>query len=104
MTLAKIYIKETNVKNRVCNCYFGVLIKAKKVAYKNILIDQKNYKDWTIYFNSYYDHRKSIIRLSLYYHDSMGKIEEKREEKMYLMFNNNRITSCLKLVKIMLET
>ena len=103
MTLAKINIKEIIVKNRVYNCYFGVLIKAKKVAYKNILIDQKNYKDWTIYFNSY-DHRKSIIRLSLYYHDLMGKIEEKREGKMYLMFNNNRITSCLRLVKIMLET
>ena len=66
-------------------------------------MDQKNYKDWTISFNSY-DHRKSIIRLSLYYRDLMGKTEEKREGKMYLMFNNNRITSCLRLVKIMLET
>ena len=43
-------IQEINIKNRVYNYHFDNLVKAKKLETKNILIDEKNYKDLTIYF------------------------------------------------------
>ena len=42
-------IKDINTKNRIYNCYFGSLIKAKMLETKNSLIDEKNYKDLVIY-------------------------------------------------------
>ena len=42
---------------------------------KNILIDEKKYKDLTIYFDRY-DYGKSIKMSILCYHKLMGKSEE----------------------------
>ena len=39
-----------NIKNQVYNCYFDNLVKTKKLETKNILIDQKHYKDLVVYF------------------------------------------------------
>ena len=49
----KIYIQETNIKNRICNYHFGNLVKGEKTEIKIILIDEKNSKDFTIYFTRY---------------------------------------------------
>ena len=48
-----MHIKEINIKNRVYNYYFDYLIKGKKNRNKNILIDEKNYKELIIYFYRY---------------------------------------------------
>ena len=48
-----MHVKEINIKNRVYYYYFYHLIKAKKLKTKNILIDEKNYKDLVIYFARY---------------------------------------------------
>ena len=45
-----MHVKEINIKNRVYNCHFDNLIKAKKLETKNIFIVAKNYKDLVIYF------------------------------------------------------
>ena len=89
----KMYTKEINIKNIVCNYYFDILMKAKKLDTKNIVIDQKNYKDFTVYFTRY-DSRKSIVE-SLYYHELMGKIEGKCEGKIHLMLNDNILKKVL---------
>ena len=54
----------------------------KKLETKNILIDQKDYKDFTIYFSRYV-HGKSIKMLSLHYHESMGKINENEGKNIF---------------------
>ena len=71
----KIHIKKINIKNQVCNYYFDNLVKAKKSETKNVSIDEKNYKDLTIYIIRYI-HSKSIKMFSLHYHELMGKIKE----------------------------
>ena len=70
-----IAYQEVNIKNRVHNYYFDNLIKAKKIETKNILIDEKNYNYFLIYFTKYV-YRKSRKMLSLHYHELMKKIEE----------------------------
>ena len=47
----KMHISKINIRMQVCNCYFNNLIKAKKLEPRNILIDEKNYKDLVNYFN-----------------------------------------------------
>ena len=44
-----MHIQEINIKNRVYNYHFDSLAKAKKLETKNILIDEKNYKDLPIF-------------------------------------------------------
>ena len=39
-----------NIKNQVFNYYFGNALKVKKLETRNILIDEKNYRDLMIYF------------------------------------------------------
>ena len=77
-----MHFKEINIKNRFYDYYFDYLIKAKKTETKNILIDEKNCKDLFLYFTRY-DIGKSITMLSLYYHKSMGKIEEHKRKKVF---------------------
>ena len=48
-----MHIQEINIKSRVYRYYFDNLVKPKKLETKNILIDEKNYKDLTIYFTKY---------------------------------------------------
>ena len=79
-------MQEINIKNRVYNYNFDNLVKVKKIETKNNLIDEKNYKDITIYFTRYV-HSKSIKMVSLQYHELMGKIQE-QEGKKYLMVND----------------
>ena len=69
-----MHIKEINIKNRVYNC-FDNIIKPKKLATKNILIDKKNYKDLVIYFTRC-DGDKSVRILCLNYNKLMEAIEE----------------------------
>ena len=62
----KIHINEINIKNKLYNYYFDNLVKGKQLETKNILIDEKNYKDVTIYFTRYV-HKKAIKMLHLHY-------------------------------------
>ena len=64
--LYKMHFKQINIKNKVHN-YYDNLTKAEKFETKNILIDEKNYKNLIIYL-ARYDHKKSTKMLSLYYH------------------------------------
>ena len=60
VNIYKMQFKEINIKNRLYKYYFDYLIKAKKkIETKNILINEKNYKDLIIY-STRYDCRKSI--------------------------------------------
>ena len=54
-----MHINKINITNQVFNCFFNNSIKAKKFETKNVLIDEKIYKDLVIYFTRY-DHNKSI--------------------------------------------
>ena len=54
-----------NIKNRICK-YFNNLIESEKLETKNILIDEKNFKDSVTYFTRYVN-CKSIKMLSLYF-------------------------------------
>ena len=71
----EIYVIENNIKNRFYNYSFDNLVIAKKLETKNILMNEKNYKDLTIYFTRYV-HRKLIKMLSLYCHELMENITE----------------------------
>ena len=59
--ILKIHFQEINIKNRVYNYHFDNVFRAKKKKKmtKHVLIDEKNYKDLTIYFTRYV-HSKSI--------------------------------------------
>ena len=59
-------------------------MKVKKLETKNILIDEKNYTNLTIYF-ARYDHKILKRTLSLYCHESMGN---------YLIINDYFEKSC----------
>ena len=41
----KMHSNKISIKNRVHNYHFDNLVRAKKLETKNILIDEKNYKD-----------------------------------------------------------
>ena len=58
-----VNFKQISIKNKVYN-YYGNLVKEKKLESKNIWIDQKNYKDLTIFF-AICDHDNSIINESM---------------------------------------
>ena len=66
-----MHVKETNIK---------------KIETKNILIDEKNYKDLVIYFTRYV-HREPIKMLSQHNHELLEKIEE-HEGNKYLMVDD----------------
>ena len=44
-----MHVKEINIKNHVCICYFNNSIKAKKLETKNILIDEGTYQELLIF-------------------------------------------------------
>ena len=56
----------------------------KKLETRNILIDEKNFKNLVIYFTRYF-HSQSIIILSLYYHELMGNVKEQEWKKMIVV-------------------
>ena len=70
-----MHMQDISIKNRVYNYYFNNLVKVKKLETKNILIDEKNNNDLTIYFTRHV-HSKSIKMFSLHYHEFMGNIKE----------------------------
>ena len=70
-----MHIQEINIRNWVYNYYFDNLVKGKKLETKDILMNEKNYKDLMIYFTRYV-HIKSVKKLNLHYHDLMEKIKE----------------------------
>ena len=49
----------------------------KKIEIKNILVYEKNYKDFTTYLTRHID-RKLIEMLCLHYHELMGNIKERQ--------------------------
>ena len=71
-----MHIKEINIENPVYNYYFDNLVKATKLETKNVLINEKNYKDLTICFTRYV-HSKSIKTFILYYHELIGKFKKR---------------------------
>ena len=70
-----MHIQEANIKNWVYDYYFDNLVKAKKLKSKNSLIDRKNYKDLTIYFNKYV-YKKWIKTLNMHYYRLIWKFKE----------------------------
>ena len=57
-----MHVKEIAIKNRVYNYYFDNLIKVIKLGTKNILINEKNYKDLVIYLTRYFHSKfKSVL-------------------------------------------
>ena len=78
MTLVKpqaIHLLKTSV---IVDKYKMHIKNNIKLETKNVLIDEKNYKDLAIYFNRY-DRSKLIKILSLYFHELIGKIEKMKE-------------------------
>ena len=72
--------KETNITNRAQNYYDG-LVNLATLKTKNIIIDEKNYKDWVIYFVRYVL-KKSIEMMTMYYRELVEKIEEYDEKSI----------------------
>ena len=69
-----IYKMHINIKNRFHN-HSGDLIRPEQTETKNIFIDEKNFKDFVIYFTRYVN-CKSIKMLSLYFFKLIGKTEK----------------------------
>ena len=100
-------INEINIKNRENRVYkyiFDNLVKTTtttttttKIETKNVLIDEKNYKDLVIYFSRYV-HSKSMKILSLEYDELMGKNEE-LDLKTYLMADDYMLDNVLGKIK-----
>ena len=63
-----------NIKNRAHN-HSEDLMKPNKIETKNILIDEKKFKDLIIYFTRYINLR-SMKMLSRYFCKLIGKIKE----------------------------
>ena len=76
--IKKIHIKETNMKNWVQNYHFDNLARPKKQETKNILIDEKNYKDFTNSCTSSFNSKSTKI-LSLHYYELMGTNKKDEE-------------------------
>ena len=72
----KMHVKEINIKNHVCNCYFNNSIEAKKLETKNILIDEGSYQE----LSTRYVHNKSIKMLGLHYDELIGTIDKMKEK------------------------
>ena len=89
VSIYKVHTKEIDIKYRVYNYYFHHLIKANKLHTKNILVDEKHYKDLVVYFTRHF-HSKLIKMLSLHYYELIGKIEEYAGKK-YLMVDNSML-------------
>ena len=64
---------------------------------KNTFIDEKSFKDWTIYFTRY-DRGKSMKMLSVYYNEVKGKFE-KYEVKKYSMLDDKVMEKVLDKIK-----
>ena len=82
----KIYLEEINIKNRVYNYHFNILIRSKKLGTKNIVIDGKNYNDLVIYL-------LDMIIGSWWKCWWTKKIEKHKEQKYLLthgLINKNR--------------
>ena len=92
-----MHVNEINIQVRFYNYYCDNLIKEKPLESKDILIDEKNYKDLVIYFTRYV-HSKSIKMLSLHYSELMTKIEE-HERKKYSMVDDNVLDKVLDKIK-----
>ena len=80
---------------------FWQLSQSKRLETKNILINQKNYKDLVIYFTRY-GLKNSIKLLRLYYNELLGKIEE-HEEKKYLMVDDYMLDKVLHKIKEIID-
>ena len=87
-------INEINIKNQVCDFYFNNSIEAKKIETRNILVNEKNFKDLVICFTRYVNN-KSIKTLRLHYDELIGKIEE-HEGKKYLIVDDYMLEIVLK--------
>ena len=90
-------IGDINIRSKVYNYCFGNLVKEKKLATKNTLIDQKHYKNLMICFTRYV-HKKSMKMLSLLYHELIGQIEE-HEGKKYLMVDDYMLNKALEKIQ-----
>ena len=73
-----MHINEINIKNQVYIYYSDNVVKGKKIETKNLLFNEKNYKDLVFYFARYV-HSEAIKMLSLYYYELMGKVKEHEE-------------------------
>ena len=78
VAIYKTHINKVNVENQVFNYYFNSSIEAKTLETKNILIDQKNYKNLVI--GDVQKYLQIKIR-RLYYDKLIGKIEEHEGKK-----------------------
>ena len=62
-------------------------------------IDEKNYKDWAIYFTRYF-HSKLIKMLSPRYHELIGKMKEHEGKNGYVLHKAlNKIKETINVIK-----
>ena len=92
-----MHILEINIKNRVYKYHFDNLVKAKNLETKNVLINEKIYKDLTIYSTRNLC-RVSIEMFGLHYYELMGKIEE-HDGKKYLIVIDYMLGKVLDKIK-----
>ena len=92
-----IRIQEKNIKNWIYNYYLDNLIKTKNIGTKNIFINEKNCKGLVIYFTRYV-HSQSMIMLSWYYNELIGKAKE-YEDKNYLIIDDYMLDKVLDKIK-----
>ena len=96
----KMHTKNICIKNQVFH-YHDDLIKSKKVETKNIVIDEKSYKDLVLY-TARYDRNKTLTMLNLYYNELMGKIKEHKGKK-YLMVDDYVLHKVLDRIKEIID-
>ena len=75
-----MHVKEIFIKNPAI-VYYDNLIIPKKMETKNIVINEKSYKDLVMYFTRF-GSGKTLTMLNLYYHKLMGRIKESEGKKL----------------------
>ena len=106
VSVCKMNVRDSNIKNRVYNYYFDNLVKARKSETK-YFNGREKHKDSVVYYTRY--RHKISIRMTLFtryiqildYHELIGNIEE-LDGKKYLVVNdhitlkdNSLLTTCV---------
>ena len=77
-------------------------MEQKKLEPKTILIDERKYKNFVIYYTTY-THCKSMKIITLHYNELIRKIED-HEGKKYLMFGDLILGKVLEKIKEIIGT
>ena len=94
--ISEMHINKIRIKSRAYSYYFDNLIKANKLEIKNILIDEKSYRDLVIYFTRYIHKINKNVKFVLSW---INWKDWKTWGKKFLMVNDYMLNEVLDKIK-----